>query len=347
MVPVLEAIMSELNMRRDELSGLTVNSVYFGGGTPSLLGYDELMRFFELLHAGFIIDQGAEITLEANPDDLSGSYIRELRRTPVNRLSVGVQSFRNEDLLLMNRAHDAAQADRCIPDAADAGFTDISIDLMFGLPGLSMEGWTENVHRALSLPITHLSCYGLTVEPRTALDAFIRKGSCIAPDEGEAARQYRWLLDETAHSGFPWYEISNFSRPGFASRHNTSYWQGTHYLGAGPSAHSYDGMARSWNVSNNARYVQAIAEGRRMAETEVLGEAERFNEAVLTALRVRTGLSLTNIRKVFGDKHAEHLISEAEPFITSSWLNQEGDNLALTTEGLLFADRITSSLFIV
>lgn len=347
MKPVLKAIRSELRMRKDELSGSTVSSVYFGGGTPSLIGEEELMGFFELLYTDFRIDTDAEITLEANPDDLDPNRLRELRRSPVNRLSIGVQSFRDEDLLMMNRAHSACQALRCIPDSADAGFENISIDLMFGLPGLSNEAWMYNVTTGLSMPVTHLSCYGLTIEPRTALHAFILKGRYAAPDEATAAWQYRWLLDEAERSGLPWYEISNFSRPGYASRHNTSYWQGKPYLGAGPSAHSYDGKTRSWNISNNARYVRAVTDGMRSAETESLGVKERFNEAVLTSLRVRTGLSLTDIRNNFGMQYVQQLDKAAEPFIESGWLSLDGDRLALTTDGLLFADRITSSLFIV
>jgi len=345
MKPVLQAIRSELRMRRDELSGSTVSSVYIGGGTPSLIGEVELMSFFELLYTDFQIAPDAEITLEANPDDLDRNRLMELRRSPVNRLSIGVQSFRDEDLRLMNRAHDATQALRCIPEAADAGFDNVSVDLMFGLPGLTDEAWMYNVTTALSMPVTHLSCYGLTVEPRTALHAFILKGRYEAPDEAAAAWQYRWLLDESERRGLPWYEISNFSRPGSASRHNTSYWQGKPYLGAGPSAHSYDGKVRSWNISNNARYVKAVGQGERLAETEILGVKERFNETVLTSLRVRTGLSLTDIRNNYGPELTEHLGKAAEPFIESGWLSEADGRLALTMDGLLFADRITSSLF--
>ena len=345
MKPVLQAIRSELRMRKDELSGMTVSSVYFGGGTPSLIGNGEFMAFFDLIYTEFRIAPDAEITLEANPDDLDHNRLIELYRSPVNRLSIGVQSFRDEDLRLMNRAHDSNQALRCIPEAADVGFGNISVDLMFGLPGLDNEAWMYNVTTALDMPVTHLSCYGLTVEPRTALHAFILKGRYPAPDEAVAAWQYRWLLEEADRKGLPWYEISNFSKPGFASRHNTSYWQGSPYLGAGPSAHSYDGKTRSWNISNNARYVKAVTSGERLAETESLGVNERFNETVLTSLRVRTGLSLTDIRNNFGTEYARQLGKAAESFLESGWLSATGDRLAITTEGLLFADRITSSLF--
>jgi oxygen-independent coproporphyrinogen III oxidase len=269
------------------------------------------------------------------------------RDTPVNRFSIGIQSFREQDLKAMNRAHTSAQAERCTLDAADAGFENLSVDLIFGLPDLSMEAWMENVKMALALPITHVSCYGLTIEPKTALAWQINKGMVKIPDDELAAEQYQWLLDMAEDSGFPWYEISNFAQPGFESKHNTSYWKGIPYFGIGPSAHSFDGKTRSWNVSSNAVYVKEMQEGRRAAETESLDESGRFHELVLTSLRVRNGLSVTDIRSIYGNEVYRSLLEAAQGYIEQDWLIHRDDRLKLSRQGLLFADKITSDLFVI
>lgn len=344
---VLSAMLNEISMRSAEAGGDTINTIYFGGGTPSLLSYDELMAFFEKIYTTFNVSHDAEITLEANPDDLSKEQLKMFRRTPVNRFSIGIQSFRDEDLKMMNRAHSAAQAERCALDAADAGFENLSVDLIFGLPSLSFDGWKENVTMALALPITHISCYGLTIEPKTALAWQIKKGMVSIPDDELAAAQYQWLLDMAEDSGFPWYEISNFSKPGFESRHNTSYWKGLPYLGIGPSAHSYIAQKRSWNVSSNALYAKGMQENRREAETEVLDVKERFHELVLTSLRVRNGLSTDDVREEFGDAVLGNLLETAGKYIECEWLIHRDRHLKLSRQGLLFADKITSDLFVI
>lgn len=343
----LSAMLDEVSMRSAEVAGETIDTIYFGGGTPSLLTYDELMAFFEKIYTTFNVSHDAEITLEANPDDLSREQLKMFKRTPVNRFSIGIQSFRDEDLKMMNRAHTAAQAERCALDAADAGFENLSVDLIFGLPSLTFDGWKENVKMALALPISHISCYGLTIEPKTALAWQIKKGMVSIPDDELAAAQYQWLLDMAEDSGFPWYEISNFSKPGFESRHNTSYWKGLPYLGIGPSAHSYIGGKRSWNVSSNALYVKGIRENRREAETEVLDARERFHELILTSLRVRNGLSTDDVRVEFGDAVLGNLLETAEKYIECEWLIHHNRQLKLSRQGLLFADKITSDLFVI
>lgn len=344
---VLSAMLHEMAQRKEELAGHTVDTIYLGGGTPSLLSYEELMAFFGAIYAAFTISPAAEITLEANPDDLSPERLKQFRRTPVNRFSIGIQSFREEDLRMMNRAHTAAQAERCALDAADAGFENLSVDLIFGLPSLDVDGWKENVKQALALPVTHLSCYGLTLEPRTALAWQVNKGLIRLPDDEVAAAQYQWLLDMAEDSGFPWYEISNFSRPGFESRHNTGYWKGLPYLGIGPSAHSYNGHTRSWNISSNARYVKAVEEGRREAETESLDQRQRFHELVLTSLRVRNGLALEAVRSGYGQPVLDRLLETAEAYLQSEWLIHRDGQLKLSRQGLLFADKITADLFVI
>jgi len=344
---LLDAMRQEIEMRKGELSGQTVQTIYFGGGTPSLLKYDELMMFFEKIYTDFNVSHDAEITLEANPDDLSTEQLKMFRRTPVNRFSIGIQSFRDEDLKMMNRAHSALQAERCALDAADAGFENLSVDLIFGIPYLSFDAWKQNVKMALSLPVTHISCYGLTVEPKTALAWQIKKGMVPLPDDEIAAAQYQWLLDMAEDSGFPWYEISNFSMPGFESRHNTSYWKGLPYFGIGPSAHSFNGQVRSWNVSSNALYVKAISEGRREAETENIDSTTRFHELILTSLRVRSGLSLELVKEQFGSAVLGNLLETAEQYIQCDWLIHRDRHLKLSRQGLLFADKITSDLFVI
>lgn len=344
---LLDAMLREIELRKEEMSGQVIDTIYFGGGTPSLLTHTELMRFFDAIYSRFEVNPAAEITLEANPDDLSKEQLKMFRNTPVNRFSIGIQSFREQDLKAMNRAHTSAQAERCTLDAADAGFENLSVDLIFSLPDLSMEAWMENVKMALALPITHVSCYGLTIEPKTALAWQINKGMVKIPDDELAAAQYQWLLDMAEDSGFPWYEISNFAQPGFESKHNTSYWKGIPYFGIGPSAHSYNGTIRSWNVSSNAVYVKEMQEGRRAAETESLDESGRFHELVLTSLRVRNGLSVTDIRNIYGNDVHRSLLEAAQGYIEQDWLIHRDDRLKLSRQGLLFADKITSDLFVI
>jgi oxygen-independent coproporphyrinogen-3 oxidase len=310
-----------------------------------LLYADELNDLLDTIRKNYTLEEEPEITIEANPDDLTPSYLSMLAASSVNRLSIGIQSFRDEDLAAMNRAHNSTQALRCVQDAASAGFNNLSIDLMFGWPGLSMDSWKENVRTALELPITHLSCYGLTVEERTVLKRKIMLGEVSSPDEGIAAGQYLWLLEAAESAGIPWYEISNFSRTGFASRHNTSYWTGAPYLGIGPSAHSFNGTERSWNVSSNSAYVQSWESGERAAETEFLTGSERFNEYILTSMRMRQGIDLSQLTFRFGQHAHDAFMDRAAGYLTSGALHMQNGRMAFSTQGLLFADRITAELF--
>lgn len=344
---MLDAMRREIRERKQEFQGLEAGSVYFGGGTPSLLSSAELGSLLEELTVNYAIAPDAEITLEANPDDLDAERLTQLRGLGVNRLSIGIQSFFDEDLIAMNRAHSAAQAVQCLSSAFDAGIVNLSVDLMFGLPGLTMERWQENVGIALGQPITHLSCYGLTIEPRTAMAHFISTGKVSAPDEDLAARQYEWLLESAETSGLPWYEISNFSRPGRESKHNSSYWKGEPYLGIGPSAHSFINGIRSWNISNNAEYIRALAEDRRPATIERINESEAFHEFVLTSLRMRSGMSLEEAGRRYGDAVVDELQKAASPYIRNEALECESGYLRLSRKGLLIADRITSDLFVI
>src|SRR5690606_22785726 len=298
---LVEAIRQELILRKDELSGI-VETIYFGGGTPSLLSLEELESIFETIHSNFVVSSDPEVTLEANPDDLVSVELPVEKRFQgykslgINRLSIGVQSFFQEDLEWMNRAHNASEALESISEAKKY-FDNITIDLIYGILDMSMERWEKNLEIAFSLDVPHLSCYALTVEPRTALENFIQKGKVAPIDDDLSFEHHKILIEKTALAGYDNYEFSNFGKPGYYSRNNSAYWEGKFYLGIGPSAHSYDGKTRSWNVENNIKYIKAIQNGTLPSEAEYLSERDRYNEYVMTRLRTPTGISLDFIEE--------------------------------------------------
>lgn len=342
---MVEAILQELELQRDYLGGAELGSIYFGGGTPSLLEMTELEQIFDRIYALHRVSDKAEITLEANPDDLSREKLRDLRAyTPVNRLSIGIQSFFDEDLRWMNRAHTAAHARHCLRDAAASGFEDLTIDLIYGAPTTSDEHWAENVRIAMEEGIPHLSCYCLTVEEGTALAHFVRKGNAAPVDEDQAARQFGYLQAETAARGYEHYEISNFALPGRHARHNSSYWLGAPYLGVGPSAHSFNGESRQWNVANNAHYLRALEAGEIPFEREVLTPAQHYNEYVMTGLRTMWGCAKARI-EAFGSPFAGFFQAEVQTFLENGTVEQDETHYRLTAAGKLLADRIASDLF--
>jgi oxygen-independent coproporphyrinogen-3 oxidase len=339
----ISALLKEILLRKDYLEGEVVETVYFGGGTPSLLATEEIESILHELRSRFPIAAGAEITLEANPDDITTTRLRAWRNAGVNRLSIGVQSFFEEDLRWMNRAHTAIQALDCIRQAKGEGFDEISIDLIYGGPTLPDLRWKENVERAIGLGIPHLSCYALTVEPRTALDTLIRRHKMADVSPEDQARQFVLLMDWMATAGYEHYEISNFALPGHRSRHNSAYWQGKKYLGLGPSAHSYDGVSREWNIANNARY---IAEPGLVGEKEVLTGEQRLNEYIMISLRTIEGIDLRVMAERFGVERAEDLRQRAEKYVLGAKLRLVAGRLQLTREGKLLADGIAADLFI-
>jgi len=324
-----------------------VETVYFGGGTPSLLEGDELMRIMDRIRELFPVTPDAEITLEANPDDISLARLAHWRRAGVNRLSIGVQSFFEADLQWMNRAHDARAARACIAMAQTEGFRNISIDLIYGGPTLSDANWKHNVDTAIGLDIPHLSCYALTVEPRTALDTLIRRHQIADVNPDDQARQFLQLMDWTAKAGYEHYEISNFALPGKRSRHNSSYWQGKPYLGLGPSAHSFNGVSRQWNVANNARYTAALlgGEGTFVAEKEELTPTQQLNEYIMISLRTMEGSQLPIVAQRFGPQKAQELAIRADRYVREGKMSLRADSLQLTREGKLLADGIAGDLF--
>ena len=342
---LVDAICKELLLRKDELKG-EVETIYFGGGTPSLLTSEELQQIFESIFSAFKVSESPEITLEANPDDLSEAILLELSQSKINRLSIGVQSFFEEDLKLMNRAHNASEAILSIENTKKY-FDDFSIDLIYGIPEMSNERWQENVKKAFELKVPHLSCYALTVEPRTALETFIRKGIIPPVSDALAEKHYTTLIEMTEEEGLENYEFSNFGKEGYQSQNNTAYWRGKPYLGIGPSAHSFDGDRRSWNVSNNSKYIKAIESDTLPIEREMLSKKDKYNEYIMTGLRTKWGVSLNKIENDFGKKYSEYALQQAKSVLEEGLLFLDDDKLFVTKKGKFLSDGIASRLFLV
>jgi oxygen-independent coproporphyrinogen III oxidase len=342
----LGALLEEIYLQRSYLAGKEIKSVYFGGGTPSLLDPDDIQQIYQEIRKYYSISLDAEITLEANPDDLDKSRIDKYLQIGVNRISIGVQSFHDKDLSYLNRIHSASKALDAIQAIRSAGFKNISIDLIYGIPGLTSEQWEENLEIAFETGVQHISAYSLTVEPRTALDILIKKKKLPAPEEDQVIDQFRIMMAKMKENGFIHYEISNFCREGFYSRHNSMYWNGEHYLGLGPSAHSYNGISRQWNVANIIDYVNQIRRNDRFFETEILSPAQKYNEYVMTSLRTMWGCDLNKIRQEFGEEFAVRCSLFAVRFIDSGLMIEKEGVYYLTDEGKLFADGIASDLFV-
>jgi len=341
---MVAALVSEITMRKNEFAGEMVETIYFGGGTPSVLSDDEILLLIDTVYLNYTVTPNPEITLEANPDDLLSERIAALAQTPVNRLSIGIQSFFEEDLVLMNRAHNALQAKSCIAEATKY-FNNISIDLIYGTPGMSDERWLQNVNKALSFGIPHISSYALTVEPKTALAKFVRSGTIAKPSDEAAQRQFLLLADTLECNGFVHYELSNFGKQGYFSRNNTAYWLGKKYIGIGPSAHSYNGISRSWNISNNTLYLKSIEKGELPSEAEELTMADRYNEYVMTGLRTIWGVSLARVEDEMGSSYRQYLETEVAKFIVQGLLVTEKGVLKTTRSGKFLTDGIASDLF--
>lgn len=345
---LLSALQQELAFRAGYLADKQVHSIYFGGGTPSILSADEIQRLIDGVLQHFELAKDAEITLEANPDDLNREQVQALRQTPINRFSIGIQSFYEEDLRWMNRAHNASEAEAAIKRVQDAGFENITADLIYGYPLLSDEKWRMNMQQLIDYEIPHISSYAMTVEQRTALAHFIRQGKTPPMQEPQSARQMGMLIDTLSGAGFEHYEISNFAKPGHYARHNTAYWQGRHYLGIGPSAHSFNGSSRSWNVANNAGYITGIQQGTPALETEQLSSDDRFNEYVMTALRTMWGIDRHKISADFGADYLGYLDQQAQPFLDQGTLMlQEARFYVLSAKGKFIADYLASELFFI
>ncbi len=337
---------SELVLQKNYLKNALIETIYFGGGTPSLLAADELQLLIHEITQHYNVSENAEITLEANPDDLNPQKVKELRQTDINRFSIGVQSFFEEDLKWMNRAHTASEAQSSVKRIQDAGFENITIDLIYGYLLLTDEKWLSNIRQSIELQIPHISSYAMTVEPATALASFISKGKQAPMNETQSAGQLVILIEQLKNAGFEQYEISNFAKANKHSRHNSNYWKGVSYLGTGPSAHSFNGETRQWNIANNTRYIESIANKIIPAEIEILTTVNKVNEYIMTSLRTSWGMDLHKISKLSGPDYAKLIKLGLEKFLNKNWLINKEEIITLTTEGKLFADHIASELFV-
>lgn len=340
------ALIRELQLRKNEFKDEAIETIYFGGGTPSLLTIDELQLLIDEVYRNYSVTERPEITLEANPDDLSTQKTKELSASPVNRLSIGVQSFFEDDLQLMNRAHNADEAKKCLNEATRY-FDNISIDLIYGIPGMSNEKWMQNIKTALNSGVSHISSYALTVEPKTALDKFIKKGIIENVNDELAEQHFFTLVKILEENNFIHYELSNFGKEDYFSKNNTAYWLGKKYMGVGPSAHSYDGVRRSWNISNNSKYIQSINKGVLPSESEILKNTDKYNEYVMTGLRTVWGISLNKVEVEFGKAFKEHLIEQGQKYVQNNLLFYEEDTLRTTKKGKFLTDGIASDLFLL
>ncbi len=342
----VDALIKEIEGRYVYLKGEPINTIYFGGGTPSLLDISEINRIIDSIGQYFTVKNNAEITLEANPDDLNEDKIKLLRnQTSINRLSIGIQSFFDDDLKYLNRVHNGNQAINSIKMAQKAGFSNLTIDLIYGIPTLTTEKWKRNLDHFFSFEIPHLSSYSLTIEPKTALNTLINKGKMQAVNEEQSIRHFQILLQETGKHNYIHYEISNFAKKGYYSKHNSIYWLGGHYIGLGPSAHSFNGFSRQWNVSNMKQYVEADKIDKIVDEKEILSLGQRYNEYVMTSIRTSWGCDAEHIQNVFGEKYRLHFLNSIKQFVAESNVRNENSQYFLTDKGKIFADAIAADLF--
>jgi oxygen-independent coproporphyrinogen III oxidase len=342
---VVVAIINEIESRKEYLEKEPIETIYFGGGTPSVLDLDEITEIIESIYRTYQVMKDAEITFEFNPEDCSISYLQDLKLLGVNRLSIGVQSFHDDDLRMLNRRHDSARAEECITNAQNTGFDRINIDLIYGLPRLTEEKWLYNLDKAINSGVDHVSAYHLSIEPRTVFSQHLKQGKLILPDEEAGIVQYRMLCSKMKLAGFIHYEISNFAKPGCYSRHNSSYWTGKKYLGIGPSAHSYNGKSRRWNVSNNSKYVECIANGQIYYEVEETTEQMAYNEYVMTSLRTNLGCSMGYIANHWGKEYASSFLKQIKVYIDKDLANYAGERIILTEEGYLLSNTIIEEVF--
>lgn len=352
------ALAKEIALRKKEAENETVETIYFGGGTPSILSIEDIKLLIDEVYKNYKVVESPEITVEANPDDLTEERIIELSKNKVNRLSIGIQSFFEDDLKMMNRAHNAEEASKCLEIAAKY-FDNISLDLIYGIPGMSNEKWKQNIEKALSFHIPHISSYALTVEPKTALDTFIKKGIINQPNDDVAQEHFHILVETLQENGFIHYELSNFGKENYFSKNNSSYWLGKKYIGIGPSAHSYNGISRSWNIANNALYIKSIQENKLPLTSEYLSKEDKYNEYIMTGLRTIWGVSLERIKLEFGQEFLDYLNKQSQRFINDGLLaivtssdfdvSQDGMERVLKTtkKGKFLCDGIASDLFLV
>ena len=338
----IRALCRELTERKEYLKGEAVETIYFGGGTPSQLSEEDFKEVFKTIEQVYGTREATEITLEANPDDLTEEYIGMLHTLPFNRISMGIQTFDDATLQLLNRRHNATQAIEAVKHCRQAGFQNISIDLIYGLPGETDQRWTQDLQQAVSLDVEHISAYHLIYEEGTPLYKMLQQHSVSQVDEDSSLNFFSTLIDTLSAAGYEHYEISNFCKSGMYSRHNTSYWQGIPYLGCGPSAHSFDGGSREWNVASLNQYLSSVEQGQRQHETEQLDTRTRYNEYIITGLRTMWGISTEELKKKFGDRLSKYCLEQARSYLENGKLELHNDRLTLTREGIFISDGIMS-----
>ena len=343
----IKSLKKEIEIQKDYLQNDKIDTIYFGGGTPSLLSVSEISEILEQINRFHKINYKPEITLESNPDDLSKQKIKELRQTPINRLSIGIQSFFEEDLKYLDRTHDSVQAESAIKNLQDTGFDNLTIDLIYGIPTSTKMMWEQNLEKFFSFRIPHLSAYSLTVEQKTILYHQIKKQKLNPPEENKSIEQFKILLEKSRENNFIHYEISNFAKEGYFSKHNSSYWLGKNYLGLGPSAHSFNGISRQWNISNITKYIEMKNNKNIIVEKEILTKDQQYNEYILISLRTIWGCDTGHIKKAFGEKYYDFFIKSSKKFITKNKIIKRENKFILSEEGKLFADGIAAEMFFV
>lgn len=342
----IDALSAEVEIRKEYTETDEISTIYIGGGTPSVLSLNELTTIMNLIRNKFRIHDNAEITIEINPDDVEVTYLSGLKRLEINRISLGVQSWNDQDLKLLNRRHDAAGAQIALEQVLDAGFNNVSLDLIYGIPGMTIEGWSRNLEITFSKDIKHLSAYHLTIEKGTPFSKMKEKGLLAEVDEETSIAQFNMLIEKAEESGFLQYEISNFALPGYHSVHNTNYWKQVSYIGLGPSAHSFNGYSRQWNVSDLKQYIKALKSGKAFYEKEELDNRTKFNEYIMTSLRTMWGIDLDYVESIFDKEGYDYLINLADKYIKYGLMKQEKNTLVLTNQGKMISDNIISELII-
>jgi len=342
----IDALLKEASLRKDYLESETVSTIYFGGGTPSVFSVKDLGTILNHINKLFRVEQDCEISIELNPDDVLPAYLDGLKDLNINRISMGIQSWRDSDLKMLNRRHDSAQAIKALKDTLDAGFENVTIDLIYGIPGMSLQEWESNLDFSLSFDIKHLSAYHLTFEPGTVFGKMLEKGAISEIDENESVAQFNILIEKTESAGFIQYEISNFGKPGYFSLHNSNYWKQVSYLGLGPSAHSFNGYSRQWNIRDLKGYIKLISAGKSFYESEELNSKTRFNEYIMTSLRTMWGIDLEYVEEMFEKEGYDYIINLAGKFKNYGLMKQEKKSLILTNQGKLISDNIISEFMI-
>ena len=342
----IDALVKETEIRKEYLGSETVSTIYFGGGTPSVFSVRELERIINHIYKQYRVEEDCEITIELNPDDVSKDYLSGLRQQNFNRISLGIQSWRDNDLKMLNRRHDSAQAEKALREVFDTGFENVTVDLIYGIPGMSIREWSSNLDLTFSFDIKHLSAYHLTFEKGTVFGKMLDKGLIAEIDEEESASQFNILLEKADSAGFVHYEISNFGKPGYFSVHNSNYWKQVNYIGIGPSAHSFNGYSRQWNIRDLKGYIKSVNAGKPFFEQENLDLKDRFNEYIMTSLRTMWGIDLEYVEKTFDKEGYDYIVSLAGKFKDYGLLRQENKTLVLTNQGKMISDNIISEFMI-